>query len=240
LRDAPVPRLGACAGIITVAHGGSKKRVLHVMGGSDSKRHYFNSVCRYDIDANEWLSSSSSSSSRMHRYRWCAACVVLPGQRLFVVGGYDGRASALRPLRCVEEYDAARNAWRLNAIAPMAVPRTRAASCVVLRSDSKGNSFAEIFIIGGYNVHQKHAFRSVEVYSMRTQSWRFVAPLNVRRYGACAAVHNGTVHVSGGKAGSTYRSSTEGYAAAHDTWCILSEPLGVPRSAAVMAQLRIH
>ena len=80
-----------------VAHG----RFVYAVGGFDGK-NYLRSVERFDITLGRWESVRSMKRER------CSQVAVVKGERIIVMGGFDGE-----PLRESEEYDVAKDEWKM-------------------------------------------------------------------------------------------------------------------------------
>lgn len=103
---------------VAVAHG-----YLYAFGGHDApasnpSASRFDCVERYDPTTDTWTIITSMTTGRD------AMGVALMGDRLFIVGGYDGQAY----LNVVESYDPLNNEWQ--QVAPL--PSGRAGACITV------------------------------------------------------------------------------------------------------------
>ena len=111
---------------------------IYSIGGHDGSQ-YLNSVERYDIQTDQWISISPMNQA----YNLHAAVSI--GESIFVLGGWNDAF----PLKSVEMYDTRSNKWM--EITPINTARRHLAAAIC------GNS---IFAIGGYD--DSSALKTVE------------------------------------------------------------------------------
>ena len=116
---------------------------IYSIGGYDGSQR-LNSVERYDIETNQWISISSMNQARSRH------TAVSIGESIFVIGGWNGNST----LNSVEMYDTQSNKWM--EITPLNTARYYLAAAVC------GNS---IFAIGGYDGSALKTVEKLEVYN---------------------------------------------------------------------------
>lgn len=103
-------------------------------------------------------------------------------------------------------FDFATNEW--TQIAPMSVPRLRAARAVLAN---------RLFIIGGRD-DRATCLHSVECYDPAISEWKTVAPMRRARANTAACAVNGSIYVFGGHDAEGGLSSIERYDPDGNTW----------------------
>jgi hypothetical protein len=129
------------------------------------------------------------------------------------VVGLDSRPV---PLRTVEEYDPATDAWR--ARAPMSVPRERLAAAAA--ADGR------VYAVGGGTER-----RDVEQYDPAMNLWQARSPLTLGRAGhTLVAAADGRLYAIGGTGAAQPLAWIDAYDPAADAWAPASTRLGAPRT----------
>jgi N-acetylneuraminic acid mutarotase len=187
---------------------------IYMIGGFTPKG-ITDKVEAWDPESNTWLIKSSLPRPLHH------SSVTVVENKLYVIGGFfSGRWT---PVKTVYEYDPAKNKWTTKA--PMPTARGALAAGAV---DGK------IYVIGG--AHRK-LFRLVntdanEVFDPKRNVWEKLTPVPTPRDHHTIAVHNGLLHVIGGRVNVSYAknlSAHEAYDPTSATWTTLP-PLPTKRS----------
>lgn len=211
---APLPQPGA--EVLGAVSGGRAYAFIgyHAHLGENPSTH------RYDTLTDSWQSLAPMT---VYRHGFGGAEVA---GKVYVIGGWDGRS--LRPE--TEFYEAATNVWTRGASIPL--PRSGVAAAPLN---------GKVYAIGGgipagYDGTGEYpsgcACPTVEAYDPVTDTWTRVAPLNVGRGGAAAAVVHGVLYAAGGAdIAGTRLTVVEAYDPATNTWGFKA-PLPAARMAA--------
>ncbi|XP_069911202.1 kelch-like protein 12 isoform X6 [Oryctolagus cuniculus] len=199
--------------------------VLLVVGGFGSQQSPIDVVEKYDPKTQEW--SFLPSITRKRRY---VASVSLH-DRIYVVGGYDGR-SRLSSVECLDYTADEDGVWY--SVAPMNVRRglagatTLGGAGVALLND-------HIYVVGGFD-GTAH-LSSVEAYNIRTDSWTTVTSMTTPRCYVGATVLRGRLYAIAGYDGNSLLSSIECYDPIIDSWEVVTS-MGTQRCDAGVCVLR--
>lgn len=185
LRPMPTPRAG-----LGLAAVGKK---LYAIGGRNGGQGILKSgtvlstVEVYDINTGEWASGPSMPTPRSD------FAIAVQGNRVYVIGGWDGTSDSGGDLATVEVLDVSADGrqgeW--STLAPMPTPRTALAATV------KGNS---IYALGGHraSVDAANGLGVAEVYDIHHNEWDTIAPLPTARAQLGAATLGSKVYAIGG------------------------------------------
>jgi N-acetylneuraminic acid mutarotase len=202
----PTPGYGfACAAVgkLVFAIGGEKSS-----GGFSNLR---SAVEAYDVEADSWEKGFGPAPMP----RAFAGCAAL-GNRIYVIGGYDG----VNEYRRVDRFDPQARHW--DTVAPLPAPRMALGACVL---------GGLIYAVGGYNNNRDQR----TVYCFHPDSglgqWEAVDSLSIPRLNLGVAADSGYVYAVGGLYASFDLNTVEQYRSAANEWTTLDSTMGVPRSA---------
>ncbi|XP_069911203.1 kelch-like protein 12 isoform X7 [Oryctolagus cuniculus] len=196
--------------------------VLLVVGGFGSQQSPIDVVEKYDPKTQEW--SFLPSITRKRRY---VASVSLH-DRIYVVGGYDGR-SRLSSVECLDYTADEDGVWY--SVAPMNVRRGLAGATTL------GDM---IYVSGGFDGSRRHT--SMERYDPNIDQWSMLGDMQTAREGAGLVVASGVIYclgagvallndhiyVVGGFDGTAHLSSVEAYNIRTDSWTTVTNMTGIP------------
>lgn len=170
--------------------------------GDGNELIHMSSVACYSVKTNEWFSVSS-----MHCKRSSHATVSY-GNRIFAIGGYDGKTS----LKSAECYDANTDTW--SSISSMNYSRSSFAAVSLDRF---------IYVLGGHNTC------TVERYDTRAAQWELMPAMSTKRINFGAAQVCGFIYVVGGHDGREYLRSMERFDPNTSEWTVM-RPMPSARS----------
>ncbi|GAL90366.1 Kelch repeat-containing protein [Jejuia pallidilutea] len=156
--------------------------------GGNTKGHnggYVNWFDVYDPITNTWTVLDNAPNARDH-----FSCIVAE-DKLYALGGRHsgGEGGIFKPLIApVDVYDFNTNSWA-NLNHPLPTPR--AAPCVALFNN-------ELFVIGGEGENKGPAYKLVEAYNLKTETWSQKADMHYPRHGTQAIVSGKSIYVAGG------------------------------------------
>ncbi|XP_069911198.1 kelch-like protein 12 isoform X4 [Oryctolagus cuniculus] len=193
--------------------------VLLVVGGFGSQQSPIDVVEKYDPKTQEW--SFLPSITRKRRY---VASVSLH-DRIYVVGGYDGR-SRLSSVECLDYTADEDGVWY--SVAPMNVRRGLAGATTL------GDM---IYVSGGFDGSRRHT--SMERYDPNIDQWSMLGDMQTAREGAGLVVASGVIYCLGGYDGLNILNSVEKYDPHTGHWTNVT-PMATKRSGAGVALLNDH
>ena len=164
---------------------------LYVCGGHGDSEDCLHSVERFDPYAGSW-----EQLQPMFTRRWKPAMTVA-SNKLYACGGCtndssgNNRRSIPWPTRSVERYDAAANAWE--HVHSMSMPRQNPTVATF-----HGNVYICSGRLCGGEDRKATYLKSVERYSIQTNSWANMPPMSVPRWGPAIAVLGEKMYVCGG------------------------------------------
>ncbi|KAE8623748.1 hypothetical protein XENTR_v10005717 [Xenopus tropicalis] len=183
--------------------------VLLVIGGFGSQQSPIDIVEKYDPKTQEW--SFLPSITRKRRY----VATVSLGDRVYVIGGYDGR-SRLSSVECLDYTSDEDGVWY--SVAPMNVRRGLAGATTL------GDM---IYVSGGFDGSRRHT--SMERYDPNIDQWSMLGDMQTAREGAGLVVANGVIYCLGGYDGLNILSSVERYDPHTGHWSHVT-PMATKRS----------
>ncbi|XP_062067601.1 kelch-like protein 12 isoform X3 [Lepus europaeus] len=183
--------------------------VLLVVGGFGSQQSPIDVVEKYDPKTQEW--SFLPSITRKRRY---VASVSLH-DRIYVVGGYDGR-SRLSSVECLDYTADEDGVWY--SVAPMNVRRGLAGATTL------GDM---IYVSGGFDGSRRHT--SMERYDPNIDQWSMLGDMQTAREGAGLVVASGVIYCLGGYDGLNILNSVEKYDPHTGHWTNVT-PMATKRS----------
>lgn len=192
--------------------------VLYVIGG-----YHISSLPNFEVfnaADGSWISQPNLPAARS------GLAVVALEKRLFALGGRAHHRNSDVPVEdtpFVHIFDIEQNCWTEGP--SLRTPRNRLGAVSL---------DGYIYVTGGSQ--QRTILNTVERYSPLTNSWRYVAPMNVARSGHGCTVCNGKIYVIGGCSGTEKLDAMEVYDPQIDQWTSL-RPLPDPRSGLGAASL---
>jgi len=208
---------------------------LYAVGGRNQQQGPLNTVEMFDSWHGRWVPCPSMSFRRAG----CAA-VVLPDQRMLVIGGYDENGIVKGLLSSCEAYDPRTQQWDSNT---KSLSRARwGHGCACLNG--------LVYVIGGCSLRpgapSRESFmetlRSCEIYEASTNTWRESADLQMARAGSrVVAVGSNHLAAVGGCDDVFGRAemlpTVELYDVVAGRWSLLDTQLSTPRTTAAVAAL---
>ncbi|MEW4924356.1 kelch repeat-containing protein [Algibacter sp. 2305UL17-15] len=146
---------------------------------------YVNWFDAYDPQRNTWTILDDAPNARDHFSALAA------NDKLYALGGRHsgGEGGVFAPLVAdVDVYDFDTKQWS-SLIKPLPTPR--AAPSVALFNNA-------LFVIGGEGEKQGPAYKIVEAYNLKTNTWETKADMNYPRHGTQAIVSGNGIYIAGG------------------------------------------
>lgn len=151
--------------------------------------HYTGNVTwfdEYDPKTGKWTKLADAPVARDH----VRAAIV--GDKLYLIGGVQSNAKENKGLAnvvdAVDVYDFKKRTWT-TASAKLPTPRA-GNSTIVIKN--------ELFVIAGESAKQRKAHNEVEVYNVKTNSFRTLAPLVEGRHAGGAVLYHGKIYAVAG------------------------------------------
>ncbi|NXP89349.1 NS1BP protein, partial [Passerina amoena] len=180
---------------------------LYVVGGSNGHSDDLSCGEMYEPEIDDWTPVPELRTNR------CNAGVCALNGKLYIVGGSDPYGQ-----KGLKNCDVCW-CWWLTVLALVA-GRHQSAVCEL---------GGYLYIIGG--AESWNCLNSVERYNPENNTWTLMAPMNVARRGAGAAVRDGKLFVAGGFDGTHAVSCVEMYDPARNEWKMMGS-MTTPRSNA--------
>jgi N-acetylneuraminic acid mutarotase len=185
---------------------------IYVAGGYRLDRSSANTVEVYDPAADLWSLASPMPQGLNH------AAAVAVGDRLYVLGGDDGRGA----VATTYEYDPRSNSWAVRA--PMPTARSAPMAAVIA---------GRIYVAGGAPAS---AGRVLETYDPVTDRWTPLSPMPTPRNHVAGGAIGGRLYVVGGRPPNTL-SVLEVFDPANGSWTTRA-PMPTGRSGHAAAVVR--
>lgn len=151
----------------------------------------------YNPSTGQWTILENAPTARDH------ATIAIASNNLVVAGGRSSQHPNVfgKTVSNTDVYDLATQRWSQ----AKSIPTQRAGTMTVAVGD-------EIIVIGGESGTTSQAYKTVEAYNVRANSWRILQPLLTGRHSGVATVLGNKIHVITGsdrRGGSTTSESTE-------------------------------
>lgn len=160
---------------------------FYLVGGNTIGHNggYVNWFDVYNPKTNSWTVLENAPHARDH-----FSCVVADN-KIYALGGRHsgGEGGVFEPLIApVDVYDFETNRWtHLN----YPLPTPRAAASVALFNN-------ELFVMGGEGAKKGPAYKLVEAYNLKTETWSRKADMHYPRHGTQAIVSGNGIYIAGG------------------------------------------
>jgi N-acetylneuraminic acid mutarotase len=148
--------------------------------------HWTGNVTWFDEYTGKWTKLADAPVARDH----VRAGII--GDKLYLIGGVQSNAKENKGLAnvvyAVDVYDFKKRQWT-TASAKLPTPRA-GNSTIVIKN--------EVFVVAGESAKQRKAHNEVEVYNVKTSSFRTLAPLVEGRHAGGAVLYKGKIYTVAG------------------------------------------